>query len=146
MFNTITTLWHHGLSTQWQSSKSSIHSTAAYSKFSCTIAVVSKFSLPYHPKVDYQVALYMRPVISSIMGPGIGILPSGPLRVTLPTEVVTMSKKVALVATSCITWLALIVITPRVIIIPIANGTGGVPGTSLGNSLFRQQLLPGTQE
>ena len=66
MFNTITTLWHHGLSAQWQSSKSSICSTAVYSKFSCTMAVISKFGLPYHPKVDYQVTLQTRSVISSI--------------------------------------------------------------------------------
>ena len=92
IFNTITALWHHGLSTQWQSLKSSICLTVAYSKFSCTMVVVSKFGLPYCPKVDYQVTLQTRSVISSIMGPGIGILPSGPLRVTLPTEVVTVSK------------------------------------------------------
>ena len=133
MFNTITALWHHGLSTQWWSSIGSIHSAAAYSKFSCTMAVVRKFCLPYHPKVDHQVTLQMRSVISSIMGPGIEISPSGPLRVTLPTEVVTVSKQVALVASSHVTQLALIVVIPRVIIIPIANGTGGVL-----KDLFRQ--------
>ena len=104
--------------------KKFICSTVAYSKFSCTTAVISKFSLPYCPKVDYQVTLQMRSVTSSILGPGTGILPSGLLRVTLPTEVVTVSKKVALVASSHITWLALIVITPRAVIIPLPVGQG----------------------
>ena len=66
MFNTITALWHHGFSVQWQSLKSSICSIVVYSKFSCTTAAVSKFSLPYHPKVVCQVALQMRSVTPSI--------------------------------------------------------------------------------
>ena len=66
MFNTIAALWHHGFSAQWRSLKSSIHSTTAYSKFSCTMVVVSKFGLPNCLKVDYKVTLQMRSVMPSI--------------------------------------------------------------------------------
>ena len=43
------------------------------------------------PKGGYLATLQMRSVMSSILSPWAGVSCSGPLRATLPTEVVTMS-------------------------------------------------------
>ena len=43
------------------------------------------------PKGSYLATPQMRSVMSSILGPWAGVSCSGPLRATLPTEVVTMS-------------------------------------------------------
>ena len=75
------------------------------------------------PNGNYQLTIYSWPVTSSIIGPVEEASESGPLRVTLPMEVVMVSMYVTPVASSLMMQLVLIVEILGVTISPM----GAVP-------------------
>ena len=66
-----------------------------------------------------QWASYSWPVMSSMIGPVEQAFGSGPLRIILPTEVVTVSTYVKPVASSFITWLELMLEISGVVTSPM---------------------------
>ena len=129
MFNTVTTWWHHGSSSQWQS-------LAGLSAQQCGWLVLL-------PKGSYWVASQMRSVTSSIVGPWDGVSCSGPLRATLPMEVVTVSIYVTPVASSLMMRLMLMVTILGAVTTPMANGLGDTSGALSGDSsLFKHAITP----
>ena len=81
--------------------------------------------------------------MSSIVGPEDGASGSGPLRATLPMEVVTVSKKVMPVTLSLTMWLALILEIPGVATSLIGMvPMGGSRSTSTSSGVCKQAITP----
>ena len=80
---------------------------------------------------------------SSIVGPGDEASESGPLRATLPKEVVTVSMYVTPVASSLTMWLVLMVEIPGVATTPMDMVPRGAPeATSNSSGVHRQAVTP----
>ena len=98
-------------------------------------------------KGSYQAALQMRSVMSSIVGPWNGVSCSGPIRATLPTDVVTVSMYVMSVTLSLMMKIILIVTTLGADITPTANGLGLPHGPFLmTHPSLNMPLLPESQK
>ena len=95
------------------------------------------------PNGSYQLTFYTWLVISSMVGPVEQALGSGPLRVTLSTEVVTVSIYIMPVISSFTMWLELTLEIPGVAtslmgIVP----TGTLRSTSMSSGVCRQAFTP----
>ena len=83
----------------------------------------------------------MRSVTSSIVGPWDGVSWPGPLRATLPMEVVTVFIYVMPVISSLMMQLMLMVAIPGAVTTPMVNGLGDTSGVlSSDTSLFRHAI------
>ena len=95
------------------------------------------------PNSGYRLTAYTQLVTSSIVGPVKESSRSGPLRATLPTEVVMVSRYVMPVTWSFIVWLALILEIPGVTTSPMGMvPMGAYRSTSTSSSIFKQAITP----
>ena len=95
------------------------------------------------PNGSYQLAVYLQPATSFIVGPRDEASESGQLRATLPMEVVTVSMYVMPVASSLMMWLILMVEILGVATTPmgmVPRGTSRATSTSSG--VCRQAITP----
>ena len=79
--------------------------------------------------------------MSSMMGPVEGAFGSRPLRTTLPMEVVMVSRYIAPVASSWMTWLELMLKIPRDVTSPMVP-TGASWLTSASSGISKQAMTP----
>ena len=95
------------------------------------------------PNGSYQLTAYSWPVISSIMGPVEEASESGPLRATLPTEVVTVSTYIMPVTSSITMQLVFTLEIPGVATSPMGMvPMGASRSTSTSSSICKQAITP----
>ena len=95
------------------------------------------------PKGDYWLTAYSWPVMSLIIGPEEEASGSGPLRATLPTEVVMVSTYVTPVTSSLMMWLVLTLEIPGVTTSPMGMvPMGASRSTSMSSGIHKQAITP----
>ena len=95
------------------------------------------------PNSSYQLTVYIQSVISSMVGPVEQASGLGLLRVTLPTEVVTVSIYVMPVISSFTMWLELTLEIPGVATILMGiPPTGTLRSTSMSSGVCKQAVTP----
>ena len=95
------------------------------------------------PNSSYQLTVYTWSVISSMVGPVEQASGSGPLRATLPTEVVMVSRYITPAALSFTMQLALILEILGVITSPMGMvPMGASRSTSTSSSICKQAVTP----
>ena len=94
----------------------------------------------HSPNGEFQLASYSQSVTSSIIGPMEEMFGSALLRITLPTEVVIVSKYVRPVASSHTTQLEVMLESPGVITSPIDRVSTGASWPPSGT--FKQAITP----
>ena len=156
MFNTIVTLWHHTSSFQLVIVNVFVHSLVVMGMFIQGMAGCPpngdywKYSFALWqgmiiclPNSNYWLTTYSQLVTSSIVGPVEEASGSGPLRATLPMEVVMVSTYVTHITLSLMMQLVLILEMPGVATSPMGMvPMGASRSISMSSGICKQAVTP----